>query len=148
MPLTFRRLQTSGTDLQQEYHLRDTILRIPLGLVFHLTPEQIRHEESDFHFGLFDSDNLCACVIATPYGPGQYKIRQMAVREDLQQQGLGRQLMLQTEQALRDAGANELTLHARDIATGFYEKLGYLAVGDWFTEVGIPHLKMCKALTD
>ena len=145
MPLTFRRLQTSGTDLQQEYHLRDTILRIPLGLVFHLTPEQICHEESDFHFGLFDGDNLCACVIATP---GQYKIRQMAVREDLQQQGLGRQLMLQTEHALLDAGANELTLHARDIATGFYEKLGYLAVGDWFTEVGIPHLKMRKALTD
>ncbi len=148
MSPTFRRLQTSGTDLEQEYHLRDTILRIPLGLVFHLTPEQIRDEESDFHFGLFDQETLVACVIATPYGEGQYKIRQMAVREDLQQHGLGRQLMQQAEQALLDAGAHEIVLHARDIATGFYEKLGYEQVGDWFTEVGIPHLKMRKSLTD
>ena len=52
----------------------------------------------------------------------------------------------------RDIGENRLTLvsagvtffvlHARQNAAGFYEKSGYRAVGDLFTEVGRPHLRM------
>ena len=37
-------------------------------------------------------------------------------------------------------------MHARMTAVGFYAKLGYTRVGDGFTEVGIPHVKMEKRL--
>lgn len=146
MALQFRRLETSGTDLEQEYHLRNTILRIPLGLVFHLTDEQIEAETRDFHYGMFRNEELVACVIATPIEADVYQIRQMAVIEELQGSGIGRELMGHAEEDLRRNGASEIMLQARDIATGFYERLGYRKVGDWFTHVGIPHLEMRKQL--
>ena len=146
MPLQFRQLDPHCSDLEQEYRLRDTILRIPLGLVFHLTPEQIEAEKQDFHFGMFDGDELVACVIATPIGEGQYQIRQMAVIDSLQGTGVGRALMRNAERRLKQAGASDIMLQARDIATGFYEKLGYTPVGDWFQHVGIAHLEMRKRL--
>lgn len=147
MTLTFRRIQTYGADLEQEYRLRNEILRIPLNLVFHLTPEQIEAETRDFHYGMFDDDGeMHACVIATPFAPGKYQIRQMAVIERQQGNGVGRELLTQAEQSLRETGATELMLQARDVAVGFYEKLGYRPVGDMFIHVGIPHLEMRKTL--
>jgi predicted GNAT family N-acyltransferase len=35
-------------------------------------------------------------------------------------------------------------LHARIVAVGFYEKMGYVRQGELFTEVGIPHVLMQK----
>ena len=147
MTLTFRAIETHGSELEQEYRLRNEILRIPLNLVFHLTPEQIEAETRDFHYGLFDGNGeMHACVIATPFEPGKYQIRQMAVIERQQGNGLGKVLLTKTEQALRDHGATELMLQARDVAIGFYDKLGYERVGEMFTHVGIPHLEMRKKL--
>ena len=145
--MNFRRLETHGKDLKQEYRLRNEILRIPLNLVFHLTDEQIEAETRDFHYGMFNDDGeMEACVIATPFAPGKYQIRQMAVIERRQGTGMGRDLLSKTEQQLKLHGATELMLHARDVAIGFYEKLGYERVGDMFIEVGIPHLEMRKKL--
>jgi predicted GNAT family N-acyltransferase len=39
-----------------------------------------------------------------------------------------------------------MTLHARDTAVPFYLNLGYACVGEPFTEVGIGHQEMEKAL--
>lgn len=147
MALNFRRLETHGSDLEQEYRLRNEILRIPLNLVFHLTPEQIEAETHDFHYGLFDDEGeMHACVIATAFEPGKYQIRQTAVIERQQGRGLGKDLLTKTEHDLKTHGATELMLQARDVAIGFYEKLGYTRVGDMFTHVGIPHLEMRKKL--
>jgi predicted GNAT family N-acyltransferase len=37
-------------------------------------------------------------------------------------------------------------MHARKIATGFYEKMGYVKVGHEFQEITIPHYLMEKKL--
>jgi len=50
------------------------------------------------------------------------------------------------ENLAKDAGGKEVMMHARKTAMGFYEKLGYAAVGDEFSEVGIPHVEMKKNL--
>ena len=39
-----------------------------------------------------------------------------------------------------------MTLHARQVAVPFYERLGYSIVGEPFEEVSIPHFKMEKGL--
>ena len=41
-------------------------------------------------------------------------------------------------------GVSPFLLHARENATGFYEKCGYEVVGGILTEVGGPHLRMDK----
>ena len=43
-------------------------------------------------------------------------------------------------------GIKELELSARKTATGFYEKLGYHCVGEYYLEQGIDHIKMQKVI--
>lgn len=61
--------------------------------------------------------------------------------------GTGTQLMRFAERtAAERLGAKEIRLDAQKTAEGFYRKLGYDAVSDYFIEAGIPHVKMRKVL--
>lgn len=60
--------------------------------------------------------------------------------------GLGRHIMLAMEDAARQQGFAKLKLNAQTHAQRFYEKLGYLPVGDVFDEAGIEHIAMEKTL--
>jgi predicted GNAT family N-acyltransferase len=55
-------------------------------------------------------------------------------------------MVIEAERLLKSRNFNEINLHARENAIPFYLTLGYTLVGDWFTEVGIPHKKMIKHL--
>jgi predicted GNAT family N-acyltransferase len=87
-----------------------------------------------------------ASVIASPVGPGEAKIRQMAVAAAAQGRGVGRQLMTAMEVQLRQRGIRHVGLHARVSAAEFYRRLGYHSVGETFVEVGLPHVQMEKRL--
>jgi predicted GNAT family N-acyltransferase len=55
--------------------------------------------------------------------------------------------MTGVEELLMNEGRiKRIFLNARGTAIGFYAKLGYTGVGEEFTEVGIPHLRMDKAI--
>ncbi len=70
----------------------------------------------------------------------------MAVAEQYQHHGLGRQLLDAFESWSMDHGFNWIVIHARENAHRFYIKLGYEIEGDLFTEVGIPHYFMQKRI--
>ena len=70
----------------------------------------------------------------------------MAVEPALQRSGVGARLMQTMEDELRRRGVTRATLHARDVAVGFYERLGYAVEGAPFVEVGIPHRAMWRSL--
>ena len=124
--------------------LREAVLRRPLGLP--LGDDDLRGEAEQLHFGLFSDNELVACVIAVPLSVGAARIRQTAVVPRCQRQGLARTMMRELEAILSARGFTDLSLHARKSAVGFYEKLGYEAVGEEFTEITIPHRKMVKRL--
>jgi predicted GNAT family N-acyltransferase len=127
--------------------LRHDILRAPLNLEF--TLEQLSEEWKDIHFGCFDGyDNLLACLILSPQENQEIKMRQVAVRADLQGKGVGKILVDASEQLSLDLGFEKMVLHARETAIPFYEKLNYKKVGKRFKEVGIPHFKMEKMLAE
>jgi predicted GNAT family N-acyltransferase len=124
--------------------LRDQVLRQPLGLTF--SEVDLEKEPGYRHFGLFSAEQILATVMIVPTDATVAKVRQMAVAFNYQGRGLGQQLLTAVEQRLFRDGIGHLYLHARDSAVGFYQRLGYSVVGDPFTEVGIPHRKMEKAL--
>ena len=123
--------------------LRRQVLRRPLGLEF--DPAQLALEGADRHFAVSESGAILATLILTPIETG-FKMRQVAVAFDEQGKGLGRLLVEFSEGVARQAGATEITLHARVTAVPFYLRLGYQPVGEPFEEVGIPHLAMVKLL--
>jgi len=125
--------------------LRDDILRSPLGLIF--TPEDLAAESTDIHLACFGpEDDLLGCMVLTPGTDRSVRMRQVAVRPDMQRSGVGSAFVRFSERFAADNGFRLMTLHARDTAVPFYERLGYERYGDPFEEVTIPHWKMRKNL--
>ena len=124
--------------------LRDRVLRQPLGLKF--TPEELKKDEEDSHFGLFDGDVVLACLTLTKSENGRMKMRQVAVDDSFQGKGLGRELSAAAEAYAIKQGFKTMFCNARKTAVPFYQKLGYKIVGDEFVEVNIPHYLMEKNL--
>lgn len=134
-----------GSDQYNEMvALRMEILRKPLGLSF--TEEELEKEKNDILIGAFEDDRLLACCILTKVSSDSCQLRQMAVHQKLQRNGLGAAMLQFAENVARDTGFRVISMHARETAIGFYEKLGYQVEGDEFLEVTIPHYEMRKIL--
>ncbi len=131
-------------EYDQMIELRKSVLRKPLGLTY--STEDLERDKNDLLIGAFEEDDILACCILTQKEPGTFQLRQMAVDQKMQRNGVGAAIMHFAENLAKDAGGKEVMMHARKTAMGFYEKLGYAAVGDEFSEVGIPHVEMKKNL--
>lgn len=131
-------------EYQQMVHLRNEILRRPLGLQF--TPEELEKEKEEILIGAFEEEKMLGCCMLIMEAPNSVRLRQMAVLNNLQGKGIGRALMQFAENIARDRGFHKITMHARKTAVGFYEKLGYRISGQEFEEVTIPHYIMEKLL--
>lgn len=131
-------------EYQQMVHLRNEILRRPLGLQF--TPDELEREKEEILIGAFEEEKMLGCCMLIKEAPNSVRLRQMAVLNNLQGKGIGRALMQFAENIARDRGFHKITMHARKTAVGFYEKLGYRISGQEFEEVTIPHYIMEKLL--
>lgn len=142
--MALKQLVHGSPDYHQMIQLRYEILRKPLGLEF--SEEDLEKEKYDILIGVFDEDEMQACCVLTRVDDKTVRLRQMAVHKKLQGKGIGATLMNFAENLARDHGFKKLIMHARKVATGFYEKQGYKIIGDEFTEVTIPHFVMEKKL--
>ncbi len=125
--------------------LRYEVLRQPLGLDF--TPEQLAEEYDQVHLAAFDREGvLIGYLNLTPLDEVRVKMRQVAVAPAWQGRGVGREMVAASETLARERGFSTMTLHARETAVPFYQKLNYQTVGDRFEEVTIPHFCMEKTL--
>ena len=107
------------------------------------------------HFGAFDGARLVgvATFFAEPCplrpGPNAWRLRGMATLHDMQGRGAGRALVAEGVRVARADGAALMWCNARVSARGFYEKLGFAAIGDEFRiPVGGPHYVMIKDLRE
>lgn len=139
-----RLIEYGSCDHHNMIALRDKILRRPLGLTF--SEEYLRQEMHDVLIGCFDGNRITGCCILTPANAHTVQLRQMAVDDDQQGKGTGSLVLRFAEEQARKEGFTELMMHAREVARPFYEKNGYSARGDIFTEVGIDHIEMFRKL--
>jgi len=103
------------------------------------------------HFGIFDDEALVGIIsvfkASSPYfnETEQFQIRGMAVLESEQKKGLGEKLVLEAEAYIAQNKGKRIWFNAREIAVGFYKKMGYDIIGDQFNipDVG-PHYVMHK----
>ncbi len=142
--MALKQIDHGTKEYLQMVKLRNEILRQPLGLS--LTPDELEAEKEDILIGAFDDDEMLACCLMTEMDNRSLRLRQMAVQNNLQGKGIGASMMHFAEIVARDKGYKKLVMHARKTVMGFYEKLGYKAIGDEFIEVTIPHYIMEKNL--
>ncbi len=140
-----KEIKYNSAEYANELELRAEILRKPLGRK--LVDTDTYGEENQLHFGVFNEDQLVACIVVKPIVDGvRAKFRQMAVAASAQGQGVGRKLMRDTETLLKQRGYKHIEMSARKTAIGFYEKLGYKSVGGIYLELGIEHIAMQKII--
>jgi predicted GNAT family N-acyltransferase len=144
MPLLTRVIPHGSADYATAVNLRRAVLRTPLGLDF--TSAQLAAEAGDIHLAAFEDGELVGTMLLTSYDDQTMKLRQMAVDDAMQGQGVGAALLAAAETETRAAGKSHITLAARVTAQPFYTRNGYTAVGDIFEEVTIPHVTMQKIL--
>jgi predicted GNAT family N-acyltransferase len=142
--MALKQIDHGSKEYGQMVNLRNEILRRPLGLTFE--PEELAREKEDILIAAFDDDEMLACCLMTKVDKNSLRLRQMAVQNNLQGKGIGASMMNFAEIVARDKGYKKLVMHARKTALGFYEKLGYKAVGNEFEEVTLPHYIMEKHL--
>ncbi len=142
--MTFKFIEYGSNDYKEMVKLREDVLRKPLGLSF--SSEFLEVDQQDILIALFEEEQLVACCILTVDHPEMIRLRQMAVRNDIQSKGLGRALIGFAEQVSREKGFHKIYMHARAVAKGFYEKLGYAVCSPEYEEVSIPHYTMEKQL--
>jgi hypothetical protein len=130
---------------EQVLSLRNKVLRAPLGLK--LNDEDLKEDREQIIVILLKNDQLLASLQLKPLSKSLVKLRQMAVYDTVQRQGLGSLLIGYAENFCLLNDYTSIELHAREVAVPFYERLGFNKVSDVFMEVGIPHYKMMKQLS-
>ncbi len=142
--MEFKEIIFGLADYQTSLLLRDELLRRPLGKV--LSENDTFDDAFQRHFGIFIQDQLQACVVIKPLSHNHVKLRQMAVANDYQGQGLGQHLITKTQTILKEDGVKHIELSGRKTAQVFYEKLGYQTQDQAYLENGIFHIKMSRSL--
>jgi predicted GNAT family N-acyltransferase len=135
----------ASDDYDKMVALRNAVLRVPLGRV--LKPEELARDAQYTHLAAFNTaEEAIGTVLLSGESNIQARARQVAVRADMQGQGIGAKLMAYAEAEATMRGFAEMILHARNSAVHFYASIGYVAEGDFFEEAGIPHIFMRKKL--
>lgn len=108
---------------------------------------------STVHFGIYSGENIAGIVSVfeekTPLltQQKQFQLRGMAVLDSYQKKGLGEQLVKAAEEYIINKKGEAIWFNAREIAVGFYNKMGYEIIGEPFTisDIGI-HYVMYRLL--
>ncbi|MDE5775887.1 MAG: GNAT family N-acetyltransferase [Treponemataceae bacterium] len=98
------------------------------------------------HF-LIRCDEKDAGALRCTYTPENVaRIQRFCVLKEYRGCGIGKVALEQVESCCRSRGCLAVELDAKLAAAGFYETCGYQTVSDTFTEAGVAHVKMRKAL--
>lgn len=139
-----KQVKYGSAEYHSMVHLREKLLRKPLGLYF--SAEELAEDKEDLLIASFEEDDMLGCCMLKPIDKHRIRLRQMAVRVDQQHKGIGASIISFAENIAKDRGFKYIVMHARDTAIGFYEKFGYQIDGDGFSEVNLPHHLMVKKL--
>lgn len=138
------KIANHGTpEYKAAYDLREEILRKPLGLEF--SPQEMEDDKGYIHIVGSIKTKTVATAVLVPKGK-EAKMQRVAILSDLQKLGIGSKMMKFCESQIKFLGFEVIYLHARHSVISFYLNNGYICEGDYFEEVGIPHIKMRKNL--
>ncbi|MBQ2897583.1 MAG: GNAT family N-acetyltransferase [Clostridia bacterium] len=111
-------------------------------------PEEIEFDGKDneyIHFCLYEGNMLIACARAS-VTENIVHLGRVAVKTEFRGKGHGKILFEYIEEFALKNGCNQMELGAINTAVGFYEKIGFKAVGEYYIEAGWPHINMVKKI--
>lgn len=98
------------------------------------------------HAVIFSDGTPAATGRLFPPENGVCAIGRLAVRKSFRGKSLGAETVMLLEEKARELGAEKIALSAQCRAREFYEKLGYTASGEVYSDEFCPHIHMEKLL--
>ncbi len=145
--LIFKFVSYPSQDYPGAVALCEEVLRKPLGLNF--SPDEAEEEKNYVRVAGFLGEELCATAMLVQEGD-VFKMQRVAVKQDLQNKGIGSQLLKFCEDFAAQNSAKMIYCHARDSsgrsAVNFYLKNEYFCEDEEIIEDGIAHKFMWKPL--
>jgi GNAT superfamily N-acetyltransferase len=133
-------------EIKEVQDLRYKVLYEPLGLPYEKGVSDSDFNEDKILLGGFLNNKLVTTLRLSQLTSNTWAVRRMATDPSYQRQGLARQLFARAEQEARDRGGQEIILHSRPGAVGFYEKLGFKPTGGLGLYDGMQQPEMVKDL--
>jgi predicted GNAT family N-acyltransferase len=104
--------------------------------------------ETTTHFGLFIDKNIIGVLSVFKNNnvifntENQFQIRGMAILKKFQRKGFGDELVKHSEEHVKSQFGKLIWFNARESAVPFYEKLGYIKIGEPFpiADIGIHYI--------
>ena len=145
--LIFKILKPSEKSYLEAVHLAEEILSKPLNLKF--SDKELEVEKHNIRIAGFLEDNICATAMLTAEDDKIF-MQRVAVAKEMQNKGIGSQLLKFCEEFAQENEARVIYAHARDgmgrSAINFYTKNEYFCGDEEFFEDGIPHKIVWKIL--
>jgi len=137
---------TSSKDFELYYDLRWRILRKPWNQPKGSEKDEL--ESKSIHAMVCNENRIPIGVGRAHFKSSEEaQIRYMAVEEEWQGKGIGKMVLSYLEEKIKEKGAKNIILNARDIAIKFYERNGYRIVKEAHTLFdAIPHYRMRKTI--
>ena len=128
----------------KEYDLfRWKILRKPIGK--NISSLKDKFEKSAFHLIGIKEEEIVACGRLHFNNKDEAQVRYMAVAQNLQGIGIGKEVLRLLEKNAKKNKAKKIVLNARDHAIDFYKVSGYKIVKKYYgSDTDIPHTTMEK----
>ena len=134
-----------GSDLyDQAVHLREAVLRQPLGLT--VSPEERIDDAVRQHFCAVSYGAVVGTVSLWPFDESTLHLKQMVVSEEKRNARVGAKLLAHAEDWGSQGGFRFMIVDARVGSEGFYLKYGYAQEGEPFDKLSIPHVRVTKRL--
>lgn len=136
-------------ELEATYDLRRRVLRAHAPEVPLSNPEDT--VPGTFHLAVVDDGSVVAIGSFSPQpfpldDRPAMRLRGMAVEPARQGHGVGALLLRAALERLARDGATTVWANARMPALSFYERHGFVAVGEPFEEIGIEHVRVVRSL--
>lgn len=142
MFLIFKIIKYASKEYQKTLHLRDEVMRKPLGL--RLSEEDIKYDYKRIHIGGYCGNELiCGCSLRIIHKKIAH-IYSVFVKQKFQNKGIGQQMMVFIENFTKSQGVIRLYVEGRKSAKYFYLKCGFLPCGNEYTDMNILHQDMRK----
>jgi len=117
----------TGEDFDQYFDLRWRILRKPWGQPKGSEKDEL--EDKSVHIMVTDNSNIMGVGRGHLNSKDEAQIRYMAIEDNNQGKGIGKIILNELEERLKDKGAKYIVLNARKSVSNFYKKHGYEIVG-------------------
>jgi N-acetylglutamate synthase-like GNAT family acetyltransferase len=142
--MKFKLITPDSPEYHSERMLRWEVLAKPLGIP--PESEAAPEELNSLHLIALDGKRLVGCVCFCPESSTNGRIFEMAVSEEYQGRGFGRQLLHALERMLVQRGVNDVYLFAPPDTEKFYSLMGYQPQEDVIVKMGMKQRMMKKNL--